>query len=77
MSEISSGYHGIGGGLVGSGAHRSWFPVSLATELDNGALSASIFSELVSSRIAMPRTKRSCRALGTRISAPICRSANA
>lgn len=38
MTEISSRYHGNGGGLGGSGFHRSWFPVGLASDLDNGAV---------------------------------------
>jgi phenylpropionate dioxygenase-like ring-hydroxylating dioxygenase large terminal subunit len=38
MTEISRGQNGNGGGLGGSGFHQSWFPVGLASELDNGAV---------------------------------------
>ena len=38
MTEISKGHNGNGGGLDGSGFHRSWFPVGLASDLDDGAV---------------------------------------
>ena len=38
MIEISKGHNGSGGGLDGSGFHRSWFPLGLASDLDNGAV---------------------------------------
>ena len=38
MIEISKGHNGNGDGLDGSGFHRSWFPVGLASDLDNGAV---------------------------------------
>jgi len=38
MTEISNAHNGNGGGLDGSGFHRSWFPVGLASDLDNGAV---------------------------------------
>jgi phenylpropionate dioxygenase-like ring-hydroxylating dioxygenase large terminal subunit len=38
MTEISKGHNGNDGRLDGSGFHRSWFPVGLASDLDNGAV---------------------------------------
>jgi hypothetical protein len=34
MTEISKGHNGNDGRLDGSGFHRSWFPVGLASDID-------------------------------------------